>query len=257
MEKDIYTDRAQHFKGSAEVKLKHLAFDLKAVREIDPKNVARLKSIFRLESCSRLDPQHHIPALLSLQDLEIAAGISHVSIESLSSPVENRFVQLNFPEGYQLQCLHGRHRIQAAKEHLKMEDAWWVVDLYLEGFPPAKDIRNQFGNFNTCTIGMGTDAQRALREEYDNSLNVSDGTIYANVREHQQKGNVLAEKRWWARLSEVKRKELCQLLRDKSYTKRFDALLSIPGMRPGMRLGAIHKIMRMRCDQVRLRNSTS
>jgi hypothetical protein len=40
------------------------------------------------------------------------------------------YPELVFPAGYQVECLHGRHRIQAAKE-LGLE--WWTVDLYLAG----------------------------------------------------------------------------------------------------------------------------
>lgn len=40
------------------------------------------------------------------------------------------YPELVFPAGYQVECLHGRHRIQAAKE-LGLD--WWTVDLYLAG----------------------------------------------------------------------------------------------------------------------------
>lgn len=40
------------------------------------------------------------------------------------------YPELVFPAGYQAECLHGPHRIQAAKE-LWLD--WWTVDLYLAG----------------------------------------------------------------------------------------------------------------------------
>jgi hypothetical protein len=45
------------------------------------------------------------------------------------------YPELLFPQGFQLECLHGRHRIQAAREFLSPKDKWWTVDLYLSGKP--------------------------------------------------------------------------------------------------------------------------
>ena len=38
-----------------------------------------------------------------------------------------------FPTGFQIECLHGQYRIDAAREFLDPGDDWWTVDLYLSG----------------------------------------------------------------------------------------------------------------------------
>ena len=53
-----------------------------------------------------------------------------VSARQLGKYPQGGYPELVFPAGYQVECLHGRHRIQAAKE-LGLD--WWTVDLYLAG----------------------------------------------------------------------------------------------------------------------------
>ena len=43
------------------------------------------------------------------------------------------YPELAFPDGYQLECLHGKDRIQAAREFLSPRNKWWRVDLYPKG----------------------------------------------------------------------------------------------------------------------------
>lgn len=43
------------------------------------------------------------------------------------------YAKLNFPPGFQLQCLHGVDRVQAASQLLPGGDQRLVVDLYLDG----------------------------------------------------------------------------------------------------------------------------
>lgn len=61
---------------------------------------------------------------------------------------------------------------------------------------------------------------------------------------------MFSEKRWWARLSKDKRKELKQFLKHERFTAAFDALLVIPALWIGLRIGMLHKLISMRCDEV-------
>lgn len=58
------------------------------------------------------------------------------------------------------------------------------------------------------------------------------------------------EKRWWARLSKAKSDRLEQLFRNKELSAKFDALLQIPGLWGGMRIGSIGKILGPEFDEV-------
>lgn len=130
-EKRLAEERTSKYRGTASIRLETLHFPSKDVRELDEKNVDRLIELFQKEGgCRRLEPQNHIPALVNPQQLEAALQASGVSTERL---LADSYPELNFPPNYQLWCLHGRHRIQAAARVLPLNDRRWVVDLYHKG----------------------------------------------------------------------------------------------------------------------------
>ena len=92
-----------------------------------------LKQCFKKEGCRPLEVPHHIPALIDQERLDAAILASGISAKDLLSNPRDRYPELVFPGGYQLECLHGRHRIQAGREFLLPRDKWWAVDLYLAG----------------------------------------------------------------------------------------------------------------------------
>lgn len=128
---DFLSEKSRTFCGSAKVSISQLCHEdlLTNPRQLDPKNVARLKNIYLLEGCHRLDSEHHVPALINEASLDRAlraATISRSALKGLEAPEQLVL------EG-ELTVLHGRHRLEAAKDFLSADDKWWVVDLYLEG----------------------------------------------------------------------------------------------------------------------------
>lgn len=132
----LFTEKKAYFLGTAKVRLRNLGFehekeDLPGARTLDDRNVARLKNIFELEGCLRLDPEHHVPAIINVEELnaviqqspEIQAG----QLQSCQTPP-----LLEFGEKV-LTCIHGRHRIAAASKILSPRDKWWTVDFYSAG----------------------------------------------------------------------------------------------------------------------------
>lgn len=131
-------ERYVKYQGTARVRLEVLDFQWNEPRELSRKNVERLKEIFQGDkmlhgNVRRLDPRNHIPAVIEQSDLNDAILTSEVSAERLLSNPDNNPPVLKFAAGYRLTCLHGQHRIQAAREVLPPTDAWWAVDLYLAG----------------------------------------------------------------------------------------------------------------------------
>lgn len=114
------------YKGTARIKLEWLHF---AEKQLDIKHVQDLQSRFQRD-CRRLDTRNHVPAIIDEQDLDCALRVSGIS---LPINAQHEFPELGFRPGYKLECLHGRHRIQAAKQALLPSDKWWTVDLYLAG----------------------------------------------------------------------------------------------------------------------------
>ncbi|KAL9057395.1 MAG: hypothetical protein Q9162_002340 [Coniocarpon cinnabarinum] len=80
---------------------------------------------------------------------------------------------------------------------------------------------------------------RGVIEEYSNAVPYTDGEIFWRIRAYNRNGDHRAEKRWWARLSHTKQKDLQQLLRNRALTEAFDDLLDAPGLWRSIQLGQI------------------
>jgi len=129
----LENERRLKYQGTAQVRLEVLHFPWDQPRELDLKHVRYLKECFRNDSCRRLPERNHISAVIEREHLDAAVQAAEVSYGDLLSKQPGGYPELMFPDGYQLQCLHGRHRIQAAREFLLPKDKWWTVDLYLAG----------------------------------------------------------------------------------------------------------------------------
>ncbi|KAH7108729.1 hypothetical protein B0J11DRAFT_241648 [Dendryphion nanum] len=228
-------ERSIKYRGTASIKLNVLHFPCEKSRQLDENNVERLRNLFREEGgCRRLDLRNHVPAIISQSQLEAAITASQISAERLLEDARNGYPELDFPPGYRLECLHGRHRILAAAQVLPPEDRRWTVDLYLEGTEDGSDRR---------VLG---------RKEPD------DGEIYSKIREYQGyrgAANPCFEKRWWARLAAISnhKENLERILRHTDYKIAFDVQLDVPGLAGGMRLSTTHTMFAMRCHEPTLR----
>ena len=131
MEKDLEleSEKIAKYVGTARVQLQWLSFQ---DSEVNAKHVQALKQSFELD-CRRLDVRNRIPAVIEQQDLEFAVRLSGVSQGELTGKPQHDIPELWFWAGYRLNCLHGRHRVQAAKLTKSSSSKWWAVDLYLAG----------------------------------------------------------------------------------------------------------------------------
>ena len=122
--------RRLKFRGTARIRLDDLRLSAHNGKEMSRGNVDRLKAIFEEEGCRRLEVQHHVPALIDKQALDRAVANAKISPAALQEANGN-YPELLLPA--QIDCLHGQHRIQAAKEFLPPREKWWAVDLYHAG----------------------------------------------------------------------------------------------------------------------------
>jgi hypothetical protein len=130
-ERRLTTERLLKYQGTAKVDLDQISLQPLISREIDQKNVERLRDIFAKDGCQRLDLRNHVTAIVSRQHLGSACQAAGVTPEELKT-CQQQYVQLSFSR-HQVQCLHGQHRLKAAEETLPPSDRWWTVDLYLDG----------------------------------------------------------------------------------------------------------------------------
>ena len=128
-ELSLESERASRYLGTARIELKWLHID---VTEVSRKHVQTLKLRFA-KDCCRLDPRNHIPAIIDRVDYDSALRISNLSDDLLRKNSNGNYPDLTFWPAFKLECLHGRHRIEAAKLALLPSDRWWTVDLYHAG----------------------------------------------------------------------------------------------------------------------------
>lgn len=110
-----------------------------------------------------------------------AIELIDLSIIQLRQPTDQQggLPGLGFWAGYELECLYGRHRAQAAKQALIPQDIWWTIDLYRSG-----KIDYRFpSRFLTGSSYTSAEFKAALTEEYPNECQPSDGEIYRKLRE--------------------------------------------------------------------------
>jgi hypothetical protein len=118
----IIREKSRAFRGSVRIPLEKLQHEDPPLnpRQQDDKNISRLVESFRRDGCYRLEPGNHVPVLIS--ESELPKELSH---DNEALPLYNPKKPLTF--------LHGRHRIEAAREFLTEGEQWWVVDVYCNG----------------------------------------------------------------------------------------------------------------------------
>ncbi|KYG41239.1 hypothetical protein M433DRAFT_76237 [Acidomyces richmondensis BFW] len=211
------------FQGFAKLNL--AAFDFARAsavghRDVDNRNVARLVNIFQLEGCKREESDNIVDALIDASEQRI----------DLPQYLPNDCKDIPTISFNTVQCLNGLHRLLAARQHLDANDQWWIARLFSKGnYTPY-----------VCV---------AVTEEYKNEFAYADGEIFRKIRLYNKSGDARAEKKWWARLSKTKAKDLRQLLKDERYNRVFDDMLPWPGIWAPIRLGSLHRLPTMKCDE--------
>lgn len=131
-ELQLASERRLKYIGAVKVSISQISFDPPLPRNLDSKNLDRLRGVFRKNRCRRLDVDNHVPAIVSPHNLAGALRKANVSRHSLLTTDSSTLPRIDFPEG-QLLGLHGRHRVQVGAEVLPPADRWWTVDLYSDG----------------------------------------------------------------------------------------------------------------------------
>ena len=253
-EEEKFAAKQSRFHGSAKIHIKHFVFrqinsQLPTDLTLDPRNIERLTRIFKLEGCLRLDLEHHVPAVISDESLANSLRQSGVRVGDLRKRGSPPMLAL--PENFNLVCLHGKHRIAAAKKILLPGNKWWTVDLYSDG--SSTSCKYLIVTKTDSVIALDNLVARDIEEEYANSRNFCDGDIFQQIRHSQLAQDWQAEARWLARLSEGKRKDLKQLQRRielRPLATALDRLLPFVGFWPSLQIGTFHRVLNLKCPEV-------
>lgn len=90
-----------------------------------------------------------------------------------------------------------------------------------------------------------------LVESYSYKQRPTDGEIFRKIRFYYRQQDQAAEDRWWACLDKSKLRDLRQLLKRPKLVIAFDRLIDMPGLWQGVQLGALHRLLVLKCEEVR------
>jgi hypothetical protein len=232
--------KASHFLGIARISLDDLDFSdalNETHRDKSLTATSRLLNVFKLDGCRRWEEENFIDAVIDAETFRFALQTCNMSpsvfkskaLEFICNPDQIIALTLHRP----ISCLNGLHRKCAAEMYLDRNDRWWIVRLHAyEGFDAKISVR--------------------LQESFAHEQCYSDGTIFRNIRMYHAAKDTEGENRWWARLTESKRKDLRHLLKDSLLTNAFDKLIGFAGLWPPVQLGTLHRLHGLKCTEVGL-----
>lgn len=234
-----------YFKGVARVQLSALDFNRalssQRHRPLSEKIVARLVDVLRREGCRRDNEANFVDAVVEDDVLQAAlakVGLTDVSLESCLE--DQPIIPL-----HDLQCLHGLHRIAAARLVLDQNDQWWTVRLYSGTLTSTID-----GVDANAILGLPDDLSVKIIEGNMNEQPYADGVVLRKILLYRREGSKALENKWWARLSTSKQKDFKQLLSKSLFVNALNSLLDMPGLWYPIKLGALHRLLTLRCDEV-------
>ncbi|KAL9128705.1 MAG: hypothetical protein Q9217_002666 [Psora testacea] len=94
--------------------------------------------------------------------------------------------------------------------------------------------------------------KKDIREDYANSRNFCDGDIFRYLRECDLRDDKRGKKKWLARLSQCKRKDVLQLFDREELgplLTAFDELLPLIGFWPALQIGTFHRLLSLKCPE--------
>ncbi|KAJ5626379.1 hypothetical protein N7510_002688 [Penicillium lagena] len=241
LERKLYTYRQHHFELSARVHLSHLIFDAGFRRRMNNrKNVLRLESIMKIQGCQRLMRDNHVPVIVPRSD-----WLRRVSPRHGDGIIPSLDVDLD----YRLRAQDHENLIAAARKTLDSDNQWWIVDVYViddEG--------------DSCDVDAGVLREKfiqSLNERFPNDNRPPDGLIYERINYYE--GHLdgpldrMAANNWWAVLERVagskKGKYLRLFFKHPTLHQNLNSLLVIGGLWEDMRIGLLHKLNSMHCDE--------
>ncbi len=102
----------------------------------------------------------------------------------------------------------------------------------------------------TISVEFDVSLTTELHESFKHEKAFTDGEIFRNIRIYALKRDKKSEKKWWARLSPTKQKDLKQLLGNEKIETAFDNLIEFAGLWPPIQLGQLHRFHGLKCYKV-------
>jgi len=240
---DILKDKDAKYLGTALVSIAHLTFP-HPCRQIDRKVVEQLKRDFEGEGCLNEDISNGVPVMIDneafykgLEKLAMNAG-------DFKAVPKTAPVRFQLDHGTRLECLHGQHRILAAKEFLSSVGSWWSADFYSTGRSDPQ-IRSML-----MDTDLNTATKQTLREGYSYSTPFSSGEVFRQIRLCHFDKDEVGEQHWRGRLKPYQQKYLDIILKRKLLINALDSVLHIRGLWRTFYTGSLNEFIALGFDEV-------
>ncbi|CAG8891460.1 unnamed protein product [Penicillium salamii] len=260
-ERKLYDYRESHFELSARVHISHLVFESGFRRRMDGRqNIRRLTQLMKMQGCQRLMRVNHVPVIVPRAHWQ-----DRVRPRSGGGIIPSLDMELD----YRLCAYDHENLITAARNFLGHDDQWWIVDVYLTDNEEGAFAQFQLSEIVVDKFIVSPDDHRneaesirhkfiqSLKERYPNDNRPPDGLIYERINRYEgyldTPRDPLAANNWWAVLEALagskKGKYLKQFFKHETLHQKLNSLLVIPGLWGGMRIGLLHKLTAMHCDE--------
>ncbi|CAP74112.1 Pc04g00180 [Penicillium rubens Wisconsin 54-1255] len=260
-EQKLYDYRESHFELSARVHISHLFFESGFRRRMDGRqNIRRLTQLMKMQGCQRLMRDNHVPVLVPRAHWQ-----DRVRPRSGGGIIPSLDMELD----YRLCAYDHENLITAARNFLDHDNQWWIVDVYLTDNEEGAFAQFQLSEIVVDKFIVSPDDHRnetesirhkfiqSLKERYPNDNRPPDGLIYERINRYEgyldTPRDPLAANNWWAVLEALagskKGKYLKQFFKHETLHQKLNSLLIIPGLWGGMRIGLLHKLTAMHCDE--------
>lgn len=243
MSTDIYVELDRHCRGFARIKLDNIDFD--SGRDLDDQKVNRLVKVFELEpqGCERASLANAIPVIVGKDILANLFPPGHLYSTTLHSLVPDQLPWLST----RVICLHGKHRIHAARKFLRIHDRWWTVKIFDSGRNINIEAGADADNFDS---DLPLYAQEHIRYECSNTLQFSNGDILRHHLDAEKRGDQDLADTWFARLPVGRHVRVRQLKKNDELLEALLSLLPYAALWTDYDLGTLEHELAMRCPEV-------
>ncbi|KAF2177371.1 hypothetical protein K469DRAFT_376153 [Zopfia rhizophila CBS 207.26] len=220
-------NRRISFRGTARISLDSLSFtEVRSPQDgIDVDSPHWFKDLVAIEGCKRGGERNNISALVCVKQLQEALSEANLQPDVLMKrPSNGYFPALRFYKRDSLRVLQGHDWGLAGRDLLPVQDRWWNVRLYVEGIPPPL-------------------------EHYSSPKDAPSGEVFRMIRMCQLHQRPDEEQWWWRGISNTITKDVKQLLGKEVIMKEVDRSLHVPGFWLPVKLGALHRLLGLRCDE--------
>ncbi|KAJ5417417.1 uncharacterized protein N7487_000967 [Penicillium crustosum] len=123
---DLQDFPGSFFLGFARVEIRNFEFGIN-----DEGNVLNYLQFFECNGCSRLDPEHHVSAVVNQDVFTNIIESQNLSAADFDDVKHPPLLQLE--SGNKLRCIRGHDLLEAAHRYLPPGERWWYTKLYSDG----------------------------------------------------------------------------------------------------------------------------